>query len=284
MARFLAQVVPSCHVEVLKLVFRASAADEVLGGSPDFVLDCIDDRQTKTELILACLARGLPVVSAMGAGGRIDPTRVQLGRLAETRNDPLCKVMRLALRRAHAAAEDVTVVFSTEKPVAGLLELDEDVAAEADQYQALPNFRVRVMPVVGSVPAVFGLVAATHVLNSLSGCPFKPMLPRKPSAKKASKMLVLLYHCEERVHGASRALRLMQLADVLAVLDAFDGRCVATGACEDLALRRLDPTQPVSRTNVVLVAESVAKRLDRGDHAALDAAARARAVELLAAI
>ncbi len=124
---YIARIVPSCRVEVVREVFQGSSAEkQILGsGAPDFVIDAIDNRQTKTELIGFCVARGVRVVSCMGAGGRVDPSRVQMGRLSDTRNDPLCKTMRLALRKANVDTEEVAVVFSTEKPAAGLLELHD---------------------------------------------------------------------------------------------------------------------------------------------------------------
>lgn len=171
LARFFSRIVPSCVVEVVKQVFKGESAEQLLldssGRTPDFVIDAIDNRQTKTELIQFCSSRGLPVVSCMGAGGRVDPSRVQLGRLADTKDDPLCKTMRLALRKAGVDVDNLVVVFSTEKPAAGLLELQEGAADNPEEYQMLPNFRVRIMPVVGSLPAVFGLIAATYVLNTL---------------------------------------------------------------------------------------------------------------------
>jgi tRNA A37 threonylcarbamoyladenosine dehydratase len=103
LASFFSLVVPSCVAEVVKQVFKGEDAEKLLlcadGSLPDFVIDAIDNRQTKTELIQFCLSRGIRVVSCMGAGGRVDPSRIQLGRLTDTRNDPLCKAMRLSLRK-----------------------------------------------------------------------------------------------------------------------------------------------------------------------------------------
>ena len=130
----------------------------------------------------------------------------------------------------------------------------------------LPNFRVRIMPVVGTVPAVFGLVAATFVLNELSRRPLKAMLPGKASIKKMQKMLVLMYQCEEHVYKAGRATRLVSAADAQAALmDCFDGRCVVTGAVDGLALRRFDRGRPAAPGNLVVLATGLAKRHDAGE-------------------
>ncbi len=156
-------------------------------------------------------------------------------------------------------------------------------ADNPEEYQMLPNFRVRIMPVVGPVPAVFGLVAATHVLNELSRRPLKPMLPGKPSLKKMQKMLVLLYLAEERVYRAPRTQRLVSAADAqAAVSDGFHGRCAVSGAVDGLALRRFDRARPAAPGNLVLLAESLAKRHDAGEDV-FGEEGRARVAALVAA-
>ena len=88
---FFARVMPSTHVEAIKEVFNEQTAAALLSGNPDFVVDAIDNRVTKAHLIKCCVDQQLPVISCMGAGARIDPSRVQIGLLTQTRNDPLCK-------------------------------------------------------------------------------------------------------------------------------------------------------------------------------------------------
>ncbi len=147
----------------------------------------------------------------------------------------------------------------------------------------LPNFRVRIMPVVGTIPAIFGMAAATYVLNEVSGKRFKAMLPAKLSAKKTQKMVVQMYHSEEKAFKAARTCRLVTVADAQSlVADCFDNRCVVSGAVDNLALRRFDRSRPASPDNLVLLSEGLARKHDAGEDVFGDAT-RAKVAALLQA-
>jgi tRNA A37 threonylcarbamoyladenosine dehydratase len=102
LAHALSRVVPACRLEALPRLFTMADAEELIcgGGSPDFVLDCIDDKATKCELLEFCTRAGLSVLSSLGAGGKADPTQVHVADLALVRHDPLGSALRLHLRRA----------------------------------------------------------------------------------------------------------------------------------------------------------------------------------------
>ena len=76
-------------VEAVTEMFRGDSAEQLLGGNPDYVLDCIDDVKTKAELLAFCSKKGLKVLTSMGAGGKSDPTRLRIGTLADCVKDPL---------------------------------------------------------------------------------------------------------------------------------------------------------------------------------------------------
>ncbi|RYG45665.1 hypothetical protein EON67_10355, partial [archaeon] len=78
LAKYFARIAPSCIVEPVQSIFEGARAAELLAGSPDFVLDCIDDIPTKAELLQFCHDHKLRVVSSLGAAGRADPTRVHI--------------------------------------------------------------------------------------------------------------------------------------------------------------------------------------------------------------
>lgn len=101
----------------------------------------------------------------MGSGCKADPTRVQVGDISETAEDPLSRSTRRGLRQ-RGIEKGVQVVFSTEKPTkegAKLLPLPEEEfqKGSVDELSALPNFRVRILPVVGTTPDI--LVPFTSV-------------------------------------------------------------------------------------------------------------------------
>ena len=99
--RALARIAPSCVVDAQQELFALESAARLVegGGRPDFVLDCIDDRDTMAALLVFCRQRGLRVISSLGAGGKADPTRLLIGDLSLVRRDPLGTAVRHQLRR-----------------------------------------------------------------------------------------------------------------------------------------------------------------------------------------
>nr|KJB43185.1 hypothetical protein B456_007G187700 [Gossypium raimondii] len=114
-------IFPECQVDAKVLLYDVSSEEEILSGNPDFVLDCIDNIDTKVALLAACVRRGLKVLSATGAGARADPTRIRVADLRESTNDPLSRSVRHRLRKDHGIEGGIPVVFSLEKPKAKLL-------------------------------------------------------------------------------------------------------------------------------------------------------------------
>jgi tRNA A37 threonylcarbamoyladenosine dehydratase len=102
--------------------YDANASDELLCGKVDFVVDAIDNITATTHLIATCLDRKIPVVSAMGAAARMDPTKIVVADLSETEKDPFAGAVRRMLRNTHSINAvrgnpiGVDAVFSTEEP------------------------------------------------------------------------------------------------------------------------------------------------------------------------
>ncbi|KAJ3077842.1 hypothetical protein HK102_004925, partial [Quaeritorhiza haematococci] len=173
--RHFKEIAPHARIDARAEMFSAANADDMLSGDPDYVLDCIDNMDTKLELIQICVERGLRIVSSMGSGAKSDPSRIQIADISDTQEDPLARATRRGLRRV-GIEKGVTVVYSTEKPgKVGLLPLDEEKADAADQYATLPNFRARILPVLGTIPAIFGCALASYVLTELAGFETRPL-------------------------------------------------------------------------------------------------------------
>ncbi|CAL5323676.1 unnamed protein product [Camellia sinensis] len=164
-------IFPECHVDARVLLYDTSSEEEILSGHPDFVLDCIDNIDTKVALLAACVRRGLRVLSATGAGARADPTRIRVADLRESTNDPLSRAVRHRLRKDHGIEGGIPVVFSLEKPKAKLLPFKGPSGEEENpsDYQIVPGFRVRIIPVLGTIPAIFGQVMASYIVTQLAG-------------------------------------------------------------------------------------------------------------------
>jgi len=151
---FLATIAPFITYEPVIDLWTTETADTLLAGNPDYIIDCIDNIGTKVDLLAYCHEKGFRVISSMGSGCKSDPTRVQVGDISETIEDPLSRSTRRGLR-AKGIEKGIQVVFSSEKPGkngAKLLPLSEEEfeKGNVDELSALPNFRVRILPVVGT--------------------------------------------------------------------------------------------------------------------------------------
>jgi tRNA A37 threonylcarbamoyladenosine dehydratase len=95
---------PRCRVTPALEFFTAASAERLLGAGYDCIVDAIDGVPAKALLVAAAKARGIPIVTVGGAGGRRDPTQVRTGDLGESSSDALLRLVRKTLRREHGFA------------------------------------------------------------------------------------------------------------------------------------------------------------------------------------
>lgn len=259
------RIFPECHVDACVQMYDTSSEDDILGDRPDFVLDCIDNIDTKVSLLEACVRRGLKVISATGAGARADPTRIRISDLSESSNDPLSRAVRHRLKREHGIESGIPVVFSTEKPKVKLLPFKAPTEENADpsDYQIVPGFRVRIIPVLGPIPAMFGQVMASHVITSIGGfrVDFEPVVQLDMELYRMLHQR--LVEREELRFGSAEGVEvdLEEIAYVVRELwhghSARDkiSRASSRGMwrhVNNLTLTRWDTLQSASATNLVL--------------------------------
>ena len=91
-------VLPTLEIEAINSMFTHEQAATLLAGNPDYVIDAIDDINTKADLVLACVEMQLPVISSMGAGAKADPSRLVIGDITDPVNDPLAAKLRSFIR------------------------------------------------------------------------------------------------------------------------------------------------------------------------------------------
>jgi tRNA A37 threonylcarbamoyladenosine dehydratase len=113
------EINPDAKVEAVREFYRDEVAEQLLpAGRYDFVVDAIDNVKAKLHLLHRCVTLGLPVVSSMGAAGRLDPTAIRVEDLSETHMDPFAKDIRKLLRRKYGVETDkhtgITAVYSIE--------------------------------------------------------------------------------------------------------------------------------------------------------------------------
>ncbi|KAI7885992.1 hypothetical protein K492DRAFT_233726 [Lichtheimia hyalospora FSU 10163] len=252
------RIAPFVDVESCIDLFNAETADTLLSGSPDYVVDAIDNINTKLDLIKYCHDRNITLLSSMGAGAKADPSRIQVADISETLEDPLARSVRQKLKKM-GIKQGVPVVYSTEKPHhVKLLPLEEERVEEADDYAALPEFRSRILPVLGTLPSIFGMTIASYVILKLTDYPnFDPL---------AIKLRDGLYI---RMHRDLLSREIKNYKNRTCPLDSHDvgyifeemwhGKSIVSGPNDRLALTRWVASQPLSYHNTVCMTKDEVK-------------------------
>lgn len=179
LSRRLLAITPWVHFDLRMEKFDGKTAESLLGGwkgtdrKPDFVIDAIDNIDSKVDLLKYCWDQQIPVISSMGAGTKSDPTRIVVGDIGTSTDDGLSRATRRRLKLL-GITSGIPVVFSTEQMGEGkaaLLPLPEEQFQKGSvgDLGVLPDFRVRILPVLGTMPAVFGYTVANHVILKITG-------------------------------------------------------------------------------------------------------------------
>ncbi len=113
MAERIRDINPDCRLTVLTDFITPDNVDALLPADADYALDCIDSLNCKVALIVAAHRRCIPIAASMGAGNKLDVTRVRLADIAKTEMDPLARLVRKRLRR-QGVYKGVLTVFSDE--------------------------------------------------------------------------------------------------------------------------------------------------------------------------
>ncbi|EAU33544.1 conserved hypothetical protein [Aspergillus terreus NIH2624] len=207
------QITPWTKFDCRNQLFGGSVAEELLapwsfddadkGRKPDYVLDCIDNITSKVELLHYCHSHSIPVISSMGAGCKSDPTRVTVGDISVSTDDRLSRATRRRLKPL-GVSTGIPVVFSTERPGPGkatLLPLAEEEFSkgEVGELSVLPDFRARILPVLGTMPAVFGYTVANHVICDIAGYPRDYNVSGKGREKMYDSILTAVQGYTERL-------------------------------------------------------------------------------------
>lgn len=145
---------PDCIVRTYKTFYLPENSAEFDFSAYDYIVDAIDTVAGKIGLIEAANVAGVPIVSAMGAGNKLDPTAFEVTDIYKTSVCPLAHVMRKELKKR--GIKKLKVVYSKEKPLSPLTDEETDKTAK------------RVTPGSTSfVPSVVGLIIAGEVIKDL---------------------------------------------------------------------------------------------------------------------
>jgi tRNA A37 threonylcarbamoyladenosine dehydratase len=160
---------PDCQVEVRKCFYLPENAHEFDFGEYSYVVDAVDTVTAKLEIIMRAKESNVPVISCMGAGNKLDPTKFQVADIYKTTMCPLAKVMRRECKKR--GIKKLKVVYSTEKPTRPL----EDMSISCRTHCICPpgaqhkcTERRDIPGSVAFVPSVAGLIIAAEVVKDLT--------------------------------------------------------------------------------------------------------------------
>ena len=149
---------PDIRVTALQKFYCPDTAAEFDFSQYDYVVDAIDTVTGKLALVTAAQAAGTPIISSMGTGNKLDPTRFQIADITKTTVCPLARIMRKEC--AKRGIKHLKVLFSTEDPIPS----DPSVLTDEE----MPEGRRALPGSVAFVPSVAGLIIAGEVIKDLT--------------------------------------------------------------------------------------------------------------------
>jgi len=155
MAERLQAINPELKLTVIKEFINPEMVVQLLQTKPDYIIDAIDSITPKITFIKLAFESGLPLVSSMGAGAKLDPTKLQVVDISKTYNCPFAQQIRKMLKQ-HQIRTGVKVVFSPEEPIKESLMLTDG-----------KNYKKSAYGTISYMPAVFGAVVASVAIRDL---------------------------------------------------------------------------------------------------------------------
>ena len=153
----IADINPNCQVDARCVRFDAQTANQFDFSQFHYVVDAIDTVTSKLLLVKLCNDVGTPIISCMGTGNKLDPTKFQIADISQTSVCPLARIMRKECRKR--GIQKLKVLYSTEDPIPS--------DPEAISLEELPEGRRALPGSVAFVPSVAGLIIAGEVIKDL---------------------------------------------------------------------------------------------------------------------
>ena len=156
MAERLKAINPELELHVVKAFITPEMVTALFTNKPDYIIDAIDSITPKLTFIKMAYENKMPMVSSMGAGGKMDPTKLQVTDISKTYQCPFAQQIRKVLKRQHNIRRGIKVVFSPE-------ENDKESLILTDGS----NYKKSAYGTMSYLPAVFGAVCASVVIRDL---------------------------------------------------------------------------------------------------------------------
>jgi tRNA A37 threonylcarbamoyladenosine dehydratase len=151
------EINPLCKVNMFKTFVSVDNFDKIIDKNVDYVIDAIDTITSKIELVVWCNNNNIKLISCMGAGNKLDPTKFKVADIYKTNVCPLAKVMRKELKKRNI--KSLKVVYSDELPLIPTWKKG-DVEDYSKRKKATPAS-------VSFIPSVAGLILAGEVIKDI---------------------------------------------------------------------------------------------------------------------
>lgn len=155
MKKRILEINPDANIETYREFYMTDSQTEIITEDLSYAVDCVDTIMAKIAIICDCDAIDVPVISAMGAGNKLDPTKFEVADIYETTVCPLARIMKKDLRKRNI--EKLKVVYSTEQPIN---------TNDCEINQNREKFKVKGS--VSFVPSVAGLIIAGEVIKDIA--------------------------------------------------------------------------------------------------------------------
>jgi tRNA A37 threonylcarbamoyladenosine dehydratase len=158
MADRLKAINPEIQLQAIKTFITPEMVTKLLTLQPDYIIDAIDSITPKLTFMRLAYEQQIPMVSSMGAGGKLDPTKLEVADISKTHHCPFAQQIRKVLKRQHNIRNGIKTVFSPEIP-------DKESLIMTDGS----NYKKSAYGTISYLPAVFGAVTASVVIRDLIG-------------------------------------------------------------------------------------------------------------------
>jgi tRNA A37 threonylcarbamoyladenosine dehydratase len=149
------EINPDANVEVHREFYMADCEEDIITEDLSYAVDCVDTIMAKIAIICKCDSLGVPVISSMGTGNKLDASMFEVADIFETKVCPLARIMKKDLRKRNI--KKLKVVYSQEQPIN-----TNDCPINRDR-------KFKVKGSVSFVPSVAGLMIAGEVIKGIAG-------------------------------------------------------------------------------------------------------------------
>ncbi len=162
------EINPNATVETYQEFYMPNSESNILTEDLDYVVDCIDTVTAKIELVMNCKKLNIPIISAMGTGNKLDPSKFEITDIYKTSVCPLAKVMRKELRKRNI--ESLKVIYSKEEPI----KIKQEANCSCKTNCICPpgtkrkcSIRNQVPGSISFIPSVAGLMIAGEIVREI---------------------------------------------------------------------------------------------------------------------